>query len=127
MNPPTPKRLVNHTIKAPLKSLQKARNFPFKSQPYVIGITSMEYHKGHNWFRTLSSIVFSKDQLQYKYLTSPSATLFPWKYTWQTKAPFKAAFFVWTTTLDKILTMDNLRKRRVMVLGWCCTCKKDAN
>lgn len=29
------------------------------------------------------------------------------------------AFFVWTATLGKILTNDNLRKRNVVVIEWC--------
>ena len=33
-------------------------------------------------------------------------------------------FFVWTTALGKILTLDNLRKRSVVV-EWCCMCKKN--
>jgi hypothetical protein len=34
------------------------------------------------------------------------------------------AFFVWSATLSKILTHDNLRKRNVIVIEWCCLCKK---
>jgi hypothetical protein len=30
----------------------------------------------------------------------------------------------WTTTLGKILTLNNLRKRRVIMVGWCCICKR---
>ncbi|KAF5442537.1 hypothetical protein F2P56_035184 [Juglans regia] len=41
---------------------------------------------------------------------------FPWKSIWNTKAPLKAAFFVWTATWGKILTIDNLRKRGIIVL-----------
>jgi len=37
---------------------------------------------------------------------------FPWKSVWWTKAPLRAAFFAWLVALCKILTMDNLRKRR---------------
>ena len=33
-------------------------------------------------------------------------------------------FFVWTTALEKILTLDNLRKRNVVV-EWCCMCKNN--
>ncbi|XP_059669320.1 uncharacterized protein LOC132314474 [Cornus florida] len=36
---------------------------------------------------------------------------FPWKSVWCSKAPLRIAFFVWTATLGKILTLDNLRKR----------------
>jgi hypothetical protein len=30
----------------------------------------------------------------------------------------------WTVTLGKILTLDNLRKRGIIVVGWCCMCKQ---
>jgi hypothetical protein len=33
-------------------------------------------------------------------------------------------FFVRTTALGKMLTLDNLRKRNVVV-EWCCLCKKN--
>jgi hypothetical protein len=31
---------------------------------------------------------------------------------------------VWQAVLGKILTLDNLRKRNIMVVEWCCICKK---
>jgi hypothetical protein len=31
---------------------------------------------------------------------------------------------VWTAALGKILTQDNLRKRHVIVINYCCMCKK---
>jgi len=34
------------------------------------------------------------------------------------------AFFVWSTALGKILTHGNLRKKNVIVIEWCCLCKK---
>lgn len=30
---------------------------------------------------------------------------------------------MWTATLGKILTLDNLRRRRVIVVNWCCMSK----
>jgi hypothetical protein len=48
----------------------------------------------------------------------------PWKSIWQTKAPLKVAFFTWTIALGKILTLDNLSKRQVIVINRCCMCKK---
>jgi hypothetical protein len=50
---------------------------------------------------------------------------FPWKSVWRTKSPPRAAFFVWSATLEKILTLDNLRKRQVVVINKCYMCKKD--
>jgi hypothetical protein len=41
-------------------------------------------------------------------------SMFPWKKIWRVKAPSKVVFFVWTTTLGKILMLDNLRKQNVI-------------
>uniref|UniRef100_A0A2N9IAI6 Reverse transcriptase domain-containing protein n=1 Tax=Fagus sylvatica TaxID=28930 RepID=A0A2N9IAI6_FAGSY len=49
--------------------------------------------------------------------------IFPWKSVWKAKVPSRVAFFVWTAALGKILTTENLRKRRVTILDWCCMCK----
>jgi hypothetical protein len=35
----------------------------------------------------------------------------------------KLAFFVWTTTLGKVLTLGNLRKKQVIMVD-CCMCKR---
>jgi hypothetical protein len=37
--------------------------------------------------------------------------------------PTRVAFFTWTAALERILTVDNLRKRRVIIVDWCCMCK----
>jgi hypothetical protein len=39
----------------------------------------------------------------------------PWKSIWKSKAPPRVAIFVWTAALEKILTMDNLRKKNFIV------------
>jgi hypothetical protein len=54
----------------------------------------------------------------------PCVPYFPWKNIWGVKALTRVAFFVWSAALDKILTHDNLRKRNVIVIEWCCLCKK---
>jgi predicted DNA-binding protein with PD1-like motif len=33
--------------------------------------------------------------------------------------------FEWLVALGKILTMDNLRKWHIIVVDWCCLCKKN--
>jgi hypothetical protein len=38
------------------------------------------------------------------------------KSIWRVKGPLRVCFFVWTATLGKILTLDNLRKRKVIVM-----------
>jgi hypothetical protein len=48
---------------------------------------------------------------------------FPWQRVWKAKAPSRVAFFVWTAALGKILTIDNLRKRQLIIMDWCCMCK----
>jgi hypothetical protein len=35
------------------------------------------------------------------------------------------AFFSWTAALGQILTVDNLRRRRIIIVSWCCMCKED--
>jgi hypothetical protein len=53
----------------------------------------------------------------------PIHSSFPWKSIWKVKVPSRVAFFVWMTTLGKILTLDNLRKRNIIVMEWCYMCK----
>jgi hypothetical protein len=48
---------------------------------------------------------------------------FPWKSIWKVKVLPRMAFFVWTATLGKILTLDNLRERNIIVMEWCYMCK----
>ena len=38
------------------------------------------------------------------------------------KVPQKVAFFS-STALDRILTVDNLRKHYLVIIDWCCMCK----
>uniref|UniRef100_A0A2N9FK77 Transposase MuDR plant domain-containing protein n=1 Tax=Fagus sylvatica TaxID=28930 RepID=A0A2N9FK77_FAGSY len=47
-------------------------------------------------------------QLYYRALT-PCVGTFLWKSIFKVKAPPRVAFFIWTASLRKILTMDNLR------------------
>ncbi len=48
---------------------------------------------------------------------------FPWKSIWKVKVPPRVAFFSWTAVLGKILTIDALRKRGLIIVDWCCMCK----
>ena len=61
----------------------------------------------------------------YSALIQPSYSYFPWRSVWKAKVPSRVAFFLWTAALGKILTTDNLQKRRVTILDWCCMCKAD--
>jgi hypothetical protein len=42
---------------------------------------------------------------------------------WRTKVPLRVSFFVWLVALEKILTMNNLRKRCLIMVDWCVMCK----
>jgi hypothetical protein len=70
----------------------------------------------------------SKDGFQvksyYNFLLPTAGHLGPWKRIWKTGAPPRVAFFVWAAALGRILTIDNLRRRHVIVLDWCCMCKE---
>lgn len=41
------------------------------------------------------------------------------------KAPKRVAFFVWTVALGKILTINNLRKKSIVVMDWCGMCRSE--
>ena len=60
----------------------------------------------------------------YFFLSSTLDTLFPWKLVWHSIIPPRVAFFSWTVTLGKILTLENLWYKGVAVVDWCYTCKK---
>ena len=61
----------------------------------------------------------------YKTIAFKDDPSFPWKSIWRTKAPSKVVFFVWSASLGKILTLDNLRRRQVIVVNQCCLFKLD--
>jgi hypothetical protein len=60
----------------------------------------------------------------FRKLSSSGTTSFPWRSIWKVKVPLRVSFFVWTAILRKILTMDNLRNRGIIVVDWCCMCKQ---
>jgi hypothetical protein len=55
----------------------------------------------------------------YKVMANSEPMDGPWKMIWKSKAPPRVAFFMWTTVLGKILTLDNLWKNIIMA-EWCC-------
>jgi hypothetical protein len=61
----------------------------------------------------------------YKVLSNPATKMFPWKSIWQTKVPSRVAFFGRNAALGKILIHNNLQKRSIVVVEWCCMCKKN--
>jgi hypothetical protein len=61
----------------------------------------------------------------YNVLISRDCSPFPWKSIWCTKAPPRVAFFVWLVALGKIIMLDNLRKKNMVLVNRCGMCKKD--
>jgi hypothetical protein len=61
----------------------------------------------------------------YQALSVNGIIAFPWKSIWRTKAPPRVAFFVWTAARGKILTLDNLRRRGMVVVNRCWLCESD--
>ena len=55
----------------------------------------------------------------YKILTHNETICFPWRSVWWTNAPLRVGFFVWTAVLGKVLILDNLRKRQLIMINRC--------
>jgi hypothetical protein len=49
-------------------------------------------------------------------LSSSGSSSFSWKSIWKVNVPLRMSFFVWTTAIGKILTLDNLRERQVIMV-----------
>jgi len=79
------------------------------------GDDQLWWSPSHKWIFDVRSF--------YKALACKEAIHFLWKSIWRTKVPLKVAFFAWTAAQGKILTLDNLRKKGVVVIDRCCMCK----
>ena len=62
----------------------------------------------------------------YHFLTGLRDNTFPWKGICVSRIPSKVCFFSWVVAKGAILTIDNLRKRRIVVTEWCYICKCNA-
>jgi hypothetical protein len=61
----------------------------------------------------------------YRALSPSGSFIFPWKSIWRSKAPPRVAFFTWTAAWGKILTVDNLRRRGLVLVNRCWLCESD--
>jgi hypothetical protein len=61
----------------------------------------------------------------YKVLVPHDNTYLPWRSNWLNKAPLRVAFVSWLAASDKFLTTNNLKKWHIIVVEWCCICKKN--
>ena len=68
----------------------------------------------------------SEVKSNFKALAPHGRVCFPWRSIWRPKVPSRVAFFLCTAALVQILAVDNMRKRHVLVINWCCMCKRSA-
>ena len=61
-------------------------------------------------------------QSYYHAIRGASNSLFPWKGVWKPKIPKLVAFFLWTATHGRILTLNNLMLKGRPLANWCCMC-----
>jgi hypothetical protein len=61
----------------------------------------------------------------YRALLPTRTSSFPWKSIWRSKAPPRVAFFAWTAAHGKILTVDNLRRKGMVLVNRCWLCEAD--
>jgi len=76
------------------------------------------------WWVPSKKCVF-KVKFFFSSLVGSEGRRFPWKSVWRTQAPSRGAFFAWTAALGKILTVDNLRKQKIIIVDRCYLCKID--
>lgn len=58
-------------------------------------------------------------------LAYSESSRFHWKSVWQTQTPSKTGFFAWSAALGKILIVDNLMKRHVIIMNRCYLWKRN--
>jgi hypothetical protein len=61
----------------------------------------------------------------YRVLSPSGSSSFPWKSIWRFEAPPRLVFFAWTAARCNILTLDNLRRRGMVVVNRCWLCELD--
>uniref|UniRef100_A0A7N2M298 Adenylyl-sulfate kinase n=1 Tax=Quercus lobata TaxID=97700 RepID=A0A7N2M298_QUELO len=59
----------------------------------------------------------------YNSLLAAPVVSFPWKSIWCVKVPKRVAFFLWTAARGGLLTIDNLVKKTLPLVNWCCLCR----
>jgi hypothetical protein len=67
----------------------------------------------------------SRFKSYYRTISAHGPISFPWKSIWRSKAPPRVAFFAWTTARGKILTLDNFRRRGMVVVNRCWLCESE--
>ena len=76
------------------------------------------------WWVPLCKGIFEVKSF-YRVLLSFGSISFLWKSIWKSKTPPRVAFFAWTAACSKILTLDNLRRRGMVLVNRCWLCESD--
>ena len=61
----------------------------------------------------------------YNSLLKVPSISFSWQSIWCIKIPKRVAFFLWTAARNWILTIDNLVKKNLPLVNWCCLFRCD--
>ena len=59
----------------------------------------------------------------YNSLLKATSVSFPWQSIWCVKISKRLSFFLWTVARGGILTIDNLVKKNLPLVNWCCLCR----
>ena len=73
----------------------------------------------------LSGLKIFQVRSYYQALSGKDGVVFPWKCIWRPRVPPRVTIFIWTAALGKILTLDNLQRRNIILVNWCCFCRED--
>lgn len=104
----------------------KENSLSRKDAPYKEKQKNNCCKKQNHTYKTITFFIFSVRSF-YEVFTTQTSNHFPWKNIWRSKAPPKAALFVWTaSSLGKILTINNLRKLGLILIGQCCLCRNSS-
>jgi len=115
-------------------SIQWNVSFVREAHDWEVGVFASFYHVLHlatvsrdraDRLRYPSKKGVFKVKSYFSSLAGCEGSRFPWKSVWRTQAPPRAAFFAWSAALGKILTADNLRKRKIIIVDRCYLCKRD--
>ena len=74
-----------------------------------------------NEFRTNGFSV----SLMYRKLRYSLPTDFPWRSIWNPIVPPKSGFFAWEASWGKVLTLDQLKRKGIPLVNWCCLCEEN--
>ncbi len=86
-----------------------------------VNVPSSSDHDKAVWLPSLRGLFDVRSY--YKVLRGGSGNSFPWKSIWRTKVPQRVTFFVWIAALGRILTVDKLGRRHILIIYCSCMCK----